>query len=380
MANIKVMIDGEFPDEELHRLLKMAGMPVPGAACPPPASDAMVHPIQGNMSPAEVARNTINGITPVNHLGTYTESEESDEDADDKEDDELDEGFSQERHNQDKEHVKRKIDADQRNREKNALDAWIKNAPKSKESENEDINEDSLADHKREQARKLAQAKLAKDRKEAANKNVVDHIKATKESKEKEVDEGEDYEYIKQRNEQTRKNQADKMKKERDAKREIDIKKGLDSLHGKKAVDEGEDYEYIKQRNEKNRKEQADKIKKQEAAKREAAANKAAEQLSKKKAVDEQADYDYGRNPTSRKGHVSGFNPYDYEGTADEPVRSVPARSGDNPLKGLKPATPQIREDKKLGQYLKEVECKKGKPFKKFVSKKEQDAKDKKKK
>jgi hypothetical protein len=331
MANIKVMIDGEFPDEELHRLLKMAGMPVPGAACPPPASDAMVHPIQGNMSPAEVARNTINGITPVNHLGTYTESEESDEDADDKEDDELDEGFSQERHNQDKEHVKRKIDADQRNREKNALDAWIKNAPKSKESENEDINEDSLADHKREQARKLAQAKLAKDRKEAANKNVVDHIKATKESKKKEVDEGEDYEYIKQRNEQTRKNQADK-------------------------------------------------IKKQEAAKREAAANKAAEQLSKKKAVDEQADYDYGRNPTSRKGHVSGFNPYDYEGTADEPVRSVPARSGDNPLKGLKPATPQIREDKKLGQYLKEVECKKGKPFKKFVSKKEQDAKDKKKK
>jgi hypothetical protein len=187
MANIKVMIDGELPDEELHRLLKMAGMPIPGAALPPPASDAMIHPIQGNLSPAELARNTINGINPINHLGTFTESED-DESEDDEKDDKDD------------------------------------------------------------------------------------------------------------------------------------------------------------------------------------------------KKVEEQADYDYGVNPTSRKGFKSGFNPYDYEGTADEPVRAVPAKSGDNPLKGIRSANPHIREDKKLGEYLKEVEYKKGKPFKKFTSKKKEDSKDKKKK
>lgn len=50
--------------------------------------------------------------------------------------------------------------------------------------------------------------------------------------------------------------------------------------------------------------------------------------------VPEQADYDYGKNPTSRKGHEMPIDPYEYEGTAREPVRYVPARTSDNPLEG----------------------------------------------
>lgn len=50
--------------------------------------------------------------------------------------------------------------------------------------------------------------------------------------------------------------------------------------------------------------------------------------------VPEQADYDYGKNPTSRKGYQLPIDPYDYEGTADEPVRYTPTRMADNPLEG----------------------------------------------
>ena len=50
--------------------------------------------------------------------------------------------------------------------------------------------------------------------------------------------------------------------------------------------------------------------------------------------VPEQADYDYGNNPTSRKGHQLPIDPYEYEGTAREPVRYTPARMSDNPLEG----------------------------------------------
>lgn len=50
--------------------------------------------------------------------------------------------------------------------------------------------------------------------------------------------------------------------------------------------------------------------------------------------VPEQADYDYGKNPTSRKGHQLSIDPYEYEGTANEPVRYTPARMADNPLEG----------------------------------------------
>lgn len=50
--------------------------------------------------------------------------------------------------------------------------------------------------------------------------------------------------------------------------------------------------------------------------------------------VPEQADYDYGKNPTSRKGHQLPIDPYEYEGTAREPVRYTPARMADNPLEG----------------------------------------------
>lgn len=46
----------------------------------------------------------------------------------------------------------------------------------------------------------------------------------------------------------------------------------------------------------------------------------------------EEADYDYGDNPTSRKGRELDIDPYDYEGTAREPVRYTPARMSDNPL------------------------------------------------
>lgn len=50
--------------------------------------------------------------------------------------------------------------------------------------------------------------------------------------------------------------------------------------------------------------------------------------------VPEQADYDYGKNPTSRKGHELAIDPYEYEGTAKEPVNYTPARMADNPLEG----------------------------------------------
>ena len=194
MANVKVMIDGEIPDAELHNLLKMAGLPIPGCSTPPPASDAMTHPYQGDLTQAAVARNNIDTVNKINHLGTYTESEESDE----------------------------------------------------KDVEDDDDEKDEV-----------------------------------KESKEEDADD-------------------------------------------------------------------------------------------EKEEVEENADYDYGSNPTSRKGFESGFNPYDYEGTADEQLRYVPARMGDNPLKGIKSGNPHISENRSLIQYLQEVENKKVKNLKK---KKEDDKK-----
>jgi hypothetical protein len=169
MANVKVMIDGEIPDAELQNLLKMAGVPLSGCETLPPPSDTMTHPYHGDLSQAAVARNNMDAINKINHLGTYTESEDSDE---------------------------------------------------------EDVEDD-------------------------------------------------------------------------------------------------------------------------------------------KKEVEENADYDYGINPSSRKGFASGFNPYDYEGTADEQLRNVPARMADNPLKGIKSGNPHISENRSLIQYLQEVEDKKAKNLKK---------------
>lgn len=52
------------------------------------------------------------------------------------------------------------------------------------------------------------------------------------------------------------------------------------------------------------------------------------------KQLDEQANYDYGRK---RKRNVKcPVNPYNIPSTAEIPVREVPARSGDNPLRKIK--------------------------------------------
>lgn len=66
--------------------------------------------------------------------------------------------------------------------------------------------------------------------------------------------------------------------------------------------------------------------------------------------VPEQADYDYGNNPTSRKGYELELDPYEYTGTAREPVRYTPARMADNPL-----------ESKSFIQYLDKVLTEKSK-------------------